>query len=90
MDRKFLLFIFLSQMFLLKVPAAVTERMHESLVAAEGVRMQGGARTGVRRLTRAEYENTVSDLFGMPGIALAEELPVDGSAHGHIIREALA
>jgi copper chaperone CopZ len=36
----------------------------------------------LRRLTRSEYENTIRDLFELPGIALAGELPVDGSAHG--------
>ena len=32
-------------------------------------------RTGLRRMTRWEYENTVRDLFDMPGIALSSELP---------------
>jgi hypothetical protein len=36
----------------------------------------------LRRLTRGEYENTIRDLFDMPGIALAGMLPADGSAHG--------
>ena len=45
-------------------------------------RLDGEGRTGVRRLTRAEYENTIRDLFDMPGIALQGELPADGSAHG--------
>ena len=36
----------------------------------------------MRRLTRAEYENTVRDLFDLPGIALQGDLPADGSAHG--------
>ena len=36
----------------------------------------------MRRLTRAEYENTIRDLFDLPGIALQGELPADGSAHG--------
>ncbi|MGZ0163683.1 MAG: DUF1592 domain-containing protein [Planctomycetales bacterium] len=36
----------------------------------------------LRRLTRAEYENTIRDLFDMPGIALSGNLPADGSAHG--------
>jgi hypothetical protein len=29
-----------------------------------------------------EYENTMRDLFDMPGIALQALLPPDGSAHG--------
>lgn len=36
----------------------------------------------LRRMTRAEYENTIRDLFDMPGIALAGSLPADGTAHG--------
>jgi mono/diheme cytochrome c family protein len=39
-------------------------------------------RTRIRRLTRVEYENTMRDLFAMPGLALKEDLPADGSAHG--------
>lgn len=36
----------------------------------------------LRRLTRSEYENTIRDLFDMPGIALAGNLPADGQFHG--------
>ncbi|MCA9176764.1 MAG: DUF1592 domain-containing protein, partial [Planctomycetales bacterium] len=54
--------------------AAVAER----LTAAE----QATASSRLRRLTRIEYENTIRDLFDMPGIALAGGLPADGSAHG--------
>ncbi|MDA1050802.1 MAG: DUF1592 domain-containing protein [Planctomycetota bacterium] len=61
---------------------AVVKSLKESLVEAEHTRFQRDGRTGLRRLTRAEYENTVRDLFDMPGIALAGELPADGSAHG--------
>ena len=61
---------------------AVKKELRDSLVAAEQARLNGGTRTGVRRMTRAEYENTVRDLFAMPGIALQGELPPDGSAHG--------
>ncbi|MBI1373621.1 MAG: DUF1592 domain-containing protein [Phycisphaera sp.] len=54
----------------------------DALRTAEHARLGDEARTGLRRLTRAEYENTIRDLFDMPGIALAGELPADGSAHG--------
>lgn len=54
----------------------------KSLVEAEKRRLDGEGRTAVRRLTRAEYENTVRDLFEMPGLALQGGLPADGSAHG--------
>ncbi len=61
---------------------AVTAWMAESLVKAERTRLDGESRTGVRRLSRAEYENTVRDLFDLPGLALQSGLPADGSAHG--------
>ena len=62
--------------------AAVTQWLHDSLLNAEQKKLAGDGRTGLRRLTRAEYENTIRDLFDMPGIALAGDLPADGSAHG--------
>ena len=62
--------------------AAITKQLQQSLIAAERTRLDAAGRTGVRRLTRAEYENTVRDLFDLPGIALQSSLPADGSAHG--------
>jgi hypothetical protein len=56
--------------------------LHDMLVKAEQAKLPGEDRTGVRRLTRAEYENTMRDLFDLPGIALQGELPADGTAHG--------
>ncbi|MGY8696199.1 MAG: DUF1587 domain-containing protein, partial [Verrucomicrobiia bacterium] len=44
--------------------------------------MANQGRTLIRRLTRTEYENTLRDLFEMPGLAVKGELPADGSAHG--------
>ena len=61
--------------------AAVTKSLREALIAAEAQHLKSN-RTGIRRLTRAEYENTIRDLFDMPGIALLGSLPADGSAHG--------
>lgn len=61
---------------------AVTNDLRQSLTKAERARLDVAGRTVLRRLTRAEYENTVRDLFDMPGIALAGDLPADGSAHG--------
>jgi hypothetical protein len=61
---------------------AATQRLKETLTRIERTRLAGEGRTGVRRLTRAEYENTIRDLFQMSGIPLQGELPVDGSAHG--------
>ena len=62
--------------------ATALKTLADSLLAAEKQRFAGEDRTGVRRLTRAEYENTMRDLFDMPGIALQGDLPADGSAHG--------
>ena len=59
-----------------------TQGLRQSLVKAEGKRFALQGRTKLRRLTRVEYENTVRDLFDMPGIALRDGLPADGSAHG--------
>ena len=61
---------------------AAVKLLKESLLGAERKRLGDGPRTGLRRLTRVEYENTIRDLFDMPGIALQGNLPADGSAHG--------
>jgi hypothetical protein len=59
-----------------------TQWLHDSLVAAEQARIANQGQTRIRRLTRTEYENTLRDLFEMPGLAVKGELPADGSAHG--------
>ena len=59
-----------------------TKSLHDMLVKAERANGAGEQRTGLRRLTRAEFENTLRDLFDLPGIGLQGELPADGSAHG--------
>ena len=61
---------------------SVLKSLKSSLVEAEKLRLGDGPRTVLRRLTRTEYENTIRDLFDMPGIALQGNLPADGSAHG--------
>jgi len=62
--------------------AAALKSLHDMLVKAEQEKLAGQGRTGVRRLTRVEYENTVRDLLDLPGIPLQGELPADGTAHG--------
>lgn len=62
--------------------SAAIALLKKTLITVERSQLDIESRTGVRRLTRAEYENTVRDLFQMPGIPLQGELPVDGSAHG--------
>ena len=59
--------------------AAALKSLREMLIKAEPT---SKGRTGLRRLTRAEYENTIRDLLDLPGIPLQGELPADGSAHG--------
>ena len=61
---------------------AMTGWIKATLVAVEQERLKSEPRTGVRRLTRSEYENTMRDLFDMPGLALRDDLPEDGTAHG--------
>lgn len=56
--------------------------LKKTLTAADDARLAGQGRTALRRLTRVEYENTVRDLFRMPGVALQALLPPDGSSHG--------
>ncbi len=56
--------------------------LHDVLVKAESAKLANDGRTRLRRLTRVEYENTMRDLFDMPGLLLQGELPADGSAHG--------
>ena len=61
---------------------SVKKWLYDNLLKTDQARLAGESRTGVRRMTRAEYENTIRDLFDMPGIALSGSLPADGSAHG--------
>ncbi|HYG76575.1 MAG TPA: DUF1592 domain-containing protein [Planctomycetota bacterium] len=61
---------------------AITEFLHKNLLKADLARVAKENRTSVRRLTRVEYENTIRDVFDMPGIAVQNMLPADGSAHG--------
>lgn len=61
---------------------AVTQWLKTALLSAEQRQLQAEPHTGLRRLTRAEYENTIRDLFDLPGILLQLDLPADGSAYG--------
>lgn len=62
--------------------SSALKNLHDSLVSADRAREAGEVRTGIRRLTRGEYENTIRDLFDLPAMALQGDLPADGSAHG--------
>jgi hypothetical protein len=56
--------------------------LKQALVAADVAHSANQGRTSIRRLTRVEYENTIRDLFQIPGIPLQAFLPPDGSVHG--------
>ena len=60
---------------------ALTEWLSPRLDAAEAAARAAQGRVVLRRLNRAEYENTLCDLLGIK-INLKEELPQDGSADG--------
>jgi hypothetical protein len=62
--------------------AATTRTIHDDLVAAERKAAAADGKTRLRRMTRAEYENTIRDLFDMPGIPLQIDLPPDGQVNG--------
>ena len=53
-----------------------------SLSAADTQRQRQYGRVALRRLNRAEYENTIRDLFALPGLQVREMLPEDGRLDG--------
>ncbi len=61
----------------------VLQQLKESLLKADEAQDASTGRTPIRRMTRAEYENTIRDLFDMPGISLQSYLPPDGTANGY-------
>jgi hypothetical protein len=52
------------------------------MTGAEDARLAASGGSALRRLTRAEYENTVRDHLDLPGAAISALLPPDGSARG--------
>lgn len=61
--------------------ALIDDWLRRQTAAAELARRQSQGRVVVRRLNRAEYENTIRDLLGIE-IELRESLPLDSSADG--------
>jgi mono/diheme cytochrome c family protein len=61
---------------------ASLKALSDALSAADRRRQAAEGRTALRRLTRAEYENTLRDLLGLPGLPVKNLLPPDGRAHG--------
>lgn len=52
------------------------------LAGADQQRQREQGRVPLRRLNRTEYENTIRDLFSMPGLQVKEMLPEDGRLDG--------
>ena len=61
--------------------AEFKEWLFKTLTSSDKKRIAGNHRSTLRRLTATEYENTMRDLFDMPGLKVKEILPADGSAH---------
>ncbi|MCE9527202.1 MAG: DUF1587 domain-containing protein, partial [Planctomycetales bacterium] len=60
---------------------ALADWIQRNVNSAEAVRRATQGRVVLRRLNRAEYENTICDLLGIK-VPLREQLPEDGSADG--------
>ncbi len=58
------------------------EVFRAQLLDAEQQQQAAEGTPQLRRLTRFEYENTIRDLFNMPGLAVAGLLPADGAVNG--------
>jgi hypothetical protein len=61
---------------------AAMKSLSQQLVAMDTAREQREGRTGLRRLSRVEFENTLRDVLALPALRVAHELPADGKAHG--------
>ena len=62
--------------------ALITNWLNSELSAADAERQKKDVRAGVRRLSRVEFENTLRDLLGLPGLRVLTSLPSDGKALG--------
>lgn len=64
-----------------ELSSAMSE-LDSALTRADDAKSQTSSPVALRRLTRSEYENTIRDLFDLPGIALQAMLPPDGAVNG--------
>ncbi len=62
---------------------AVLQKLAGELVSADQARRGGAGRAVFRRLNRTEYENTLRDLLGLPGLKVKDLLPEDGRMFGY-------
>ena len=60
----------------------ITRWLKSELTSEDAERQKKGVRAGVRRLSRVEFENTLRDLLGLPGLRVLSNLPADGKSHG--------
>jgi mono/diheme cytochrome c family protein len=63
--------------------AAVTARLDAGIFKADAARRASQGRAAVRRLTAAEYANTLRDLLALERLDLGTLLPPDGSVAGY-------
>ncbi|MBY0524838.1 MAG: DUF1592 domain-containing protein [Gemmataceae bacterium] len=61
---------------------AMLKGLAESLTTADSRRQRERGRVALRRLNRTEYENTLRDLFSLPGLEVKDLLPEDGRMAG--------
>src|SRR5262249_27471223 len=61
---------------------AILKGLELGLSEVDRSRRSGESRSVFRRLNRTEYENTLCDLFGVPGLKVKGLLPEDGQAFG--------
>ena len=60
----------------------IVKNLSDLLANTDSTRQRAEGRVPIRRLNRTEYENTMRDLFAMPGLQVKELLPEDGRADG--------
>jgi hypothetical protein len=62
--------------------AAVTHWLSRELATADAARIARDGRIRMRRMTRAEYQNTLQDLLALPRLEIEAMLPPDGEVAG--------
>ncbi|WP_254513052.1 DUF1592 domain-containing protein [Anatilimnocola floriformis] len=60
----------------------IVKQLADQLAGTDNQRQRSQGRVPIRRLNRTEYENTMRDLFSLPGLQVKELLPEDGRADG--------
>ncbi|MEY5025654.1 MAG: hypothetical protein RLZZ244_1182 [Verrucomicrobiota bacterium] len=63
--------------------SAFLSQLDASLLHADESRVAQSGRIRMRRMTRAEYENTLADLLALPRLHIQPMLPSDGSVSGY-------